>query len=156
MESIFPKLFEMLPDADHFLSLEPEELAGPLLVSLEGSQDIKPSTLISADSMRLSFEVMPSEKIQKYPPRDRNEILFRLVEAWQWLEREGLVTPRPPNLFNIRSTAGLTEYFVTRRGKSIKTSEDLAAYRKSNLLPKRQLHPIIAQKVWSISFARRL
>ena len=100
--------------------------------------------------MRLSFDVMPSEKIQKYRLRDRDEILFRLMEAWQWLEREGLVAPRPPNLFNIRSTAGLTEYFVTRRGKSIKTSEDLEAYRKSNLLPKRQLHPIIVQKVWSI------
>ena len=143
MESIFPKLFEMLPDADHFLSLEPEELAGPLLVSLDGNQYIKLSTVISAHLMSLSFDIMPSEKIQRYPSKDRDEILLRLMEAWQWLEREGFVAPRPSNPIG-------TEYFVTKRGQSIETPEVLETYHKANLLPKRQLHPIIAQKVWSI------
>ena len=43
-----------------------------------------------------------------------------------------------------------TTYFVTNRGKKIAQREDLDAYRKANLLPKGQLHPIIAQKVWSL------
>ena len=47
--SIFPKLFEMLPDAEHLLSLSAEELAGPLLVSLEGGEQINPEVIISCD-----------------------------------------------------------------------------------------------------------
>lgn len=43
-----------------------------------------------------------------------------------------------------------TTYFITRRGQIIETPEDLMAYRKADLLPKRQLHPLIAQKVWSL------
>ena len=41
--SFFSKLFELLPDADYLLSLEPEDLARPLLISLEDSQWIKPN-----------------------------------------------------------------------------------------------------------------
>jgi hypothetical protein len=37
---IFPKLFEMLPDAEELLSLEPDQLAEPLLISLEGRDSI--------------------------------------------------------------------------------------------------------------------
>ena len=49
--SIFPKLFELLPDAEHLLSLEPGELAGPLLVclvSLNDNQSMKPEEIISS------------------------------------------------------------------------------------------------------------
>ena len=50
----------------------------------------------------------------------------------------------------VRDIGLTTRYFVTRRGKKIQTSEDLETYHKTDLLPKRQLHPIIAQKVWSL------
>ncbi len=131
VDTIFPKLFELLPDAGHLLSLQPEELAGPLLISLDGSDYIEPFAIISFDL------------IQKYPAKHEQDILFALMEAWQWLEREGFVAPRP----NGSSTRS---YFVTRRGKAIETTEALEVYRKGNLLPKRQLHPTIAQKVWSL------
>ena len=73
------------------------------------------------------------------------------MEAWQWLEREGFVAPRPTSLSSatVAMAAGTT-YFVTSRGKKIKQREDLDTHRKANLLPKGQLHPIIAQKVWSL------
>ena len=156
MASIFPKLFEILPDVDCLLSLEPEELAGPLLVSLEGSDSIIPIQIIAFDVMSHVIDRMPGssqvEIRQRYPPKHHNDILFALMEAWQWLEREGFVALKPTNLGGDWSggTPTKTKYFVTRRGKSIKTLEALEAYRKSNLLPKRQLHPIIAQKVWSL------
>ena len=60
-----------------------------------------------------------------------------------------MVAPKPVFEREIRA-GGSTPYFVTRRGKSIETPDDLAAYRKANLLPKHQLHPIIAQKVWAL------
>ncbi|MYE91122.1 TIGR02391 family protein [Candidatus Poribacteria bacterium] len=149
---IFLKLFDILPDADSLLRFEPEELAGPLLVSLQNGQDdqrIIPSNVISNDPMSRAFKAMPRETRQKYPPEHNNKILFALMEAWQWLENEGLVAPRPTNLSGETSTGDITVYFVTRRGKTIQTTEDLAAYRKAKLLPKDQLHPIISEKVWS-------
>ena len=150
MDTIFPKLFEMLPEAELFLNLEPEELAGPLLVALEGSDNIIPRNIISFSVMSLCFNSMPKEKSQKYPSEHQDNMLFALMEAWQWLEREGFVALRPTNLSNLKSAGSISTYFVTKRGKCIETPEALEAYRKANLLPKRQLHPIIAQKVWSL------
>ena len=146
---MFRKLFEMLPDANSLLRLEPEELAGPLLVSLEDNQRIDPGSTISFDFMERSFEVMPRELRQRYPREHDDEILFRLMEAWQWLENEGLVAPRPTSLSRERVIDASIKYFVTKRGKTIKTTQDLAAYRKAKLLPQEQLHDIIAEKVWS-------
>ena len=146
--SFFSKLFEIFPDADILLSLEPEQLAGPLLVSLEDNEWIKPNEVISHASMKHAIQ---GDLQQKYPYNCRDKVLYALMEAWQWLEREGFVTPMPTSLVSISTTAEYgTQYFISKRGNKIQTSEDLDAYRKANLLPKRQLHPIIAQKVWSI------
>ena len=144
---MFSKLFEILPDAEDLLSLEPEQLAGPLLISLEGREQINPEGIIGYDSME--HEINRNSHL-KYPYGCREEVLFALMEAWQWLEREGFVAPRPTNLARSRSLTSTTTYFVTRRGQRVETPEDLETYRKASLLPKRQLHPIIAQKVWSI------
>ena len=124
VDTIFPKLFELLPDADHLLSLQPEELAGPLLISLDGSDLIEPSDIIS-------FGL-----IQKYPDKHDADILLALMASWQWLQREGFVAPRPTNLSEGTTVGGgVTYYFVTRRGKAIETTEALEVYRKGNLLP---------------------
>ncbi len=69
------------------------------------------------------------------------------MEAWQWLENEGFVAPRPTLSPQMGGVA--TAYFVTRRGQTIETPEALEAYRKAKLLPKDQLHLIIAEQVWS-------
>ena len=84
MQPIFPKLFSMVSDADDLLSLEPEELAGPLLLSLEGNQHIIRDNVIS-------FDAMSKEKVEKYPSKHHDDILLALMEAWQWLERKGLL-----------------------------------------------------------------
>ena len=149
LQQIFPKLFELLPEADQLLSLGPEQLAGPLLVALDGSDRIEPFEIISFHFMRLYFQAHPLVR-ERYPPEHDDEILFALMESWQWLEREGFVAPRPANLSGRTFSSGVTYYFVTKRGKTIETPEDLEVYHKGNLLPKRQLHPTIAQKVWSL------
>lgn len=64
-----------------------------------------------------------------------------LMEAWSWMEREGMVARVPG--------AHGDWFFITRRGSQIKKSSNLEAYRKANLLPRQLLHPVIAQKVWS-------
>ena len=154
---IFFKLFELLPDAEHLLSLEPEELAGPLLISLaslDDHQPIRPEGIISFGAMSSVMNhrsnQMKADLLHRYPPESHDEVLFALMEAWQWLQREGFVALCPTSLSSITSAGTITTYFVTRRGKKIETPEALEAYRKANLLPKGQLHSIIAQKVWSI------
>lgn len=149
---IFSKLFEILPDAEHLLSLEPEALAGPLLISLENNDNILPENTIGYDLMVSEIEEGSSSRNPNlnYPQESRDKVLFALMEAWQWLEREGFVAPRPMNLAGSTGSLASTTYFVTRRGQRVETSDDLESYRKANFSPKAQLHPIIAQKVWSL------
>ena len=150
IQQIFLKLFSMVSDADSLLSLEPEELAGPLLLSLAGNQHIIRDKVISFDLMKESFKAMSEEKVQKYPSKHHNDILLALMEAWQWLLSERFIAPKPTSLEGETYVGVRDVYFVTRRGKRIETPGDLETYRKANLLPKRQLHSIIAQKVWSL------
>lgn len=154
---MFKKLFELLPNAEHLLSLEPEELAGPLLVcliSLNDNQRMKPEEIISFRAMSSTIDHM-SDSVKRdlnlnYPSGCHDNVLFALMEAWQWLEREGFVAPRPKSVAHSITVGGSPAYFITRRGLRVETSEDLDSYRKVNLLPKARLHPIIAQKVWSL------
>jgi len=154
---MFSKLFEILPDAEDLLNLEPEELAGPLLVSLmdnlknnRANDKIVSPNIIIYDNMEREID-RSSHRIQNLNSSygSRDDVLFALMEAWQWLEREGFVALRPTGLARARDLSSRTTYFVTRRGQKIETPEALEAYRKADILPKRQLHPIIAQKVWS-------
>ena len=155
---MFSKLFELLPDAEDLLNLEPEELAGPLLVSLmdnlknnrENDKTVSPN-IIGYDNMEREIN-RSSHRIPNlnYPYGCRDDVLFALMEAWQWLEREGFVASKPTSLARARDMSSRTTYFVTRRGQRIETPDALEVYRKGNLLPKGQLHPIIAQKVWSM------
>jgi uncharacterized protein (TIGR02391 family) len=79
--------------------------------------------------------------VQEFPAKYQERISQALMEAWVWLEREGLIAPMPGNQGEW--------VFITRRGQRIKQAVDLQAYRKADFLPRKQLHPIIAQKVWS-------
>jgi uncharacterized protein (TIGR02391 family) len=126
-------LFSILPDPVAVLSLEPEELAGVILEIL--------NSLGSMDSGQLNRHNFSLPSNFNDFPNHREEIAEAVMEAWGWLEREGLIASKP---------GSQGEWvFVTRRGKRIHNQYDLDAYRKVNLLPKRQLHPMIAQKVWA-------
>ncbi len=60
-----------------------------------------------------------------------------------WLEREGLIAPKPGQQHDW--------VFITRRGESLKSRSDVAAYQKANLGPRQLLHPILASKAASLS-----
>jgi len=82
----------------------------------------------------------PSQTFSEYPEECREHIAQAFVEAWQWLEREGLLVPK--------IGAGPGWFAISRRGAKLQTKEDVDAYRHGNLLPKAQLHPLIASKVY--------
>lgn len=68
------------------------------------------------------------------------EVNLALMEAWTWLQSAGLLVEKAT------STGGW--FLISRRGQQITSREEFAAYRKANLLPKGQLHPLIASKVY--------
>lgn len=130
-------IYELIPDHELLLSLEPEELAGVVLEYLH--------SLPESDS-QLSFQnFSASHTVAEYPSEHQKEITKALREAWMWLQNEGFIIPTPgfyPEMVSI-----------TRQGLRVRNATDLEAYRRANLLPKQLLHPAIATEVW-LSFSR--
>ena len=124
-----PSVYSILPSHEDLLELEPEELAGVLLEALGENQNITLGSMTQKHFVR------------EYPEQHHDKILKALMEAWNWLEREGFVALLPG------LHTGSAHFFVTRRGLQVKDAVGLEVYRKGNLLSKRQLHPVIAQKV---------
>jgi len=129
-------IYKILSDEKALLNLEPEELAGVVLQYL--------NTLSENDGHLNRYNFGLPDVVEGYPEQSKTEIRKALMEAWMWLEREGLIAPKP---------GSENWFFVTRRGKRLTKALDLESYRRANLLPKNLLHSVIAQKVWS-SFIR--
>lgn len=134
MSYLFKNLFDMLPEADDLLNLEPEDLAGRLLLSLGNYQDgINPRAIIACKPMSEELRrTMPKDHQLKYPHECYKKILYALMEAWQWLESKVLVARKPADLDGRGDSGESDRYFITRRGQSIKTLKDFENYRKSN------------------------
>lgn len=130
------RISSLLSDTDCLLSLEPEELAGVVLhvlISCEDSGDrghLHRNNFVNAEAANCTTDTDKQREIAK-----------ALVEAWIWLEREGLIAPQPGQ--------SADWVFVTRRARQIGGPAGLGAYRKANQLPKAMLHPQIATKVWA-------
>jgi uncharacterized protein (TIGR02391 family) len=131
---MFRSLSSLVPSVDDLLSLEVEELAGVLLLHLNDHESgfnhkggINYNNFFNAP-VRQDYESKQSDVNQA------------LMEALAWLRSAGLLVEK----------AGLTGgwFFVSRRGRQILSRDDYAAYRKAGLLPKNQLHPLIASKVY--------
>jgi len=129
------KLYDIFPDTDALLSLEPEELAGIVLEFLNSLGE-SGNQLLNRHNFGLS------NTVDGYPQERKEEISKALMEAWVWLENEGLIVPKPASF-------GEGWMFISRRGRQVYNREGLERYRQSNLLPKKLLHPVIAQKVWA-------
>jgi uncharacterized protein (TIGR02391 family) len=131
----------LIPSLPDLLALPIEELAGVLLVHLN-------SYVYGGNAIAQNGKLNQSEffswlwKNPPYPGNSQQVIQDVLLEAWNLLENEGL-------LARTLDSASCW-FFVTRRGKTIKSRDDFASYRKGNLLPKHQIHPVIANEVYSI------
>lgn len=129
------EIYSIFPDPDALLALEPEEVGGILLQRLNSSTE--------EEQKHLNFFIFSSRhSVKKYPKKYQDKIMYALMEGAIWLENEGLIAPHPESQRDF--------VFITRRGRKLLTASDVKAYRKSNLLPKQFLHPIIAEKVWSL------
>ena len=128
-------LYSLVPDAKALLDLEPEELAGVLMEHLN-------SLSSSEQRQRLSRLIFGhAQTVQDYPQDQQKALSQALMEAWVWLEREGLLVPRPGDQ---------GEWMViSRRGQQLRTRDQVNSYRRANCLPRQLLHPRIALKVWA-------
>ena len=107
------------PPPKEILHMEPEELAPFVLRHLQKQQ---PGTL-----NRYNFTLQNDRELSEALGRDYERYAKRLMEAWVWLEREGLVAPMPGQ--------NDTWMYVTERGSKIVTAENFAAYRQASLFP---------------------
>jgi len=120
------------------LALEPEELAGVLMEHLQ--------SLPENETRRINWYNAlydPSQMFLEYPAEKRQEIRYAVLEAWMWLEREGMFVPRADE-------ASRNFYRFSRRGKRMKSRSDISAYRGQQVLRREQLHPRIAADVWAL------
>jgi uncharacterized protein (TIGR02391 family) len=122
-----------IPNPDDILALEPEELAGRVLVWL--------NSLYGTRAFNRYNVSLANHSVSGYPQHLHPQLLRAIMEAWVWLEREGFLAPEPGQ--------GEGWYFISRRGQRITQASQVADYRRGNLLPKQFLHPLIAEKVYS-------
>lgn len=121
-------LNELLQNRPVLLTMEPEELAGYLLEHLNALPAGQQEQLNRYNFMGIAYGAP-------------EEVGRALMEAWMWLEREGLLAPKP------RQTGGEWQ-FITRRGRRLQSHVDVEAFRRADLLPRARLHPLIADAVW--------
>ena len=131
---MFHSLSSLVPNVDDLLFLEVEELAGVLLVHLNGYEHT--ASHQGGINYNNFFNAPPRHDYESRQP----DVNLALMEALAWLRSAGLLVD------NASLTGGF--FFVSRRGKQITARDDFAAYRKAGLLPKGQLHPLIASKVY--------
>ena len=78
----------LIPDPEQLLALEPEELAGVLLEYL--------NSLAPGEQSQLNqHNVGTPHTVQEYPREYQHRVSEAIMEAWVWLEREGLLAPKP-------------------------------------------------------------
>lgn len=127
-------LQRLIPDPNAVLALEPEVLAGALL---EHFLSMPPNERWALHAN--TFFGTSMGPLSGYPQEVRPQIESALREAWAWLVREGLLVPKDEHGW----------YRISRRGERMRTAADVSAYRTGNLLPRQQIHPRIAQRVWA-------
>ncbi len=144
------RIIDLVPNADDLLSLEVEELAGVLLVHLNHS-GVTFRNSLTAPQGELNYKgFFAARARQRQPPPlttpepeygDRSEEVDKaLMEAWAWLESEAFLVKDP--------RSGDNFFFISRRAQRLRSREEFAAYRKSRLLPKAQLHSLISVRVY--------
>ena len=136
---MFISIRSLVPNPDDLLALEVEELAGVLVTHLNSHDSNVHTGVVQLGRVNQYNFFNNLHQHPDYPGR-QPEVSQALLEAWAWLEGEGI-------LIRDADQTGHS-FFFSRRGKRLRSREDLSAYRKASLLPKGQLHPLLAAKVY--------
>jgi uncharacterized protein (TIGR02391 family) len=134
----------IVSNPEDLLALESEEVAGVLLEYLNAVYPDEPKehTNTAQPHRHNFFNDLRNEPPYPKAGRELNHrVSLALMEAWSWLERENFIAVRV-------GFYGNDDYFITRRGRRVRSREGLQSYRNANLLPRGKVHPAIADKVY--------
>ena len=132
---MYVSLGSLVSSADDLLALEVEEVAAVLLAHLNGyDASARPGGAFNQYNFFLDLE-----RSKEYGSR-QPQVVRAFMEAWAWLQAEGFLVFVPD--------MGGHTFFLSRRAQKLKTREAFAGYRKASLLPKGQVHEVIAAKVY--------
>ena len=103
------KLVDCLPGIEDVLLLEAEELAAYLMRYLNASANELQDP--NSYSVNRESEIKPTAPLMRdYAGKRLDKVVRALMEAWSWLEREGLIIQDP-----IKAVGWL---FISRRGRT--------------------------------------
>jgi uncharacterized protein (TIGR02391 family) len=125
-------LRKLLPDLEALFSFPVEELAWLLLRAV---QEVQQGGFVALQSF--------IEETKYWQDLERfrlGEASLALSEAWAWLLNNGLLVQAPGQSDCYKIT--------TRLADRLKDDAQIDAYRKSKLLNRNLLHPIIAERAW--------
>jgi uncharacterized protein (TIGR02391 family) len=136
------ELARAIPDPRVLVGLEPEELGAKLLFLLRKRNFQRDMFLPrSLDAELWQRNGIPGHD-SLYPHNLRTSVEAALVEAWAWLEAQGLIVPAADSY-------GASGWRVlSRRAKRFEDEADFAKYAVARALPKDILHRKLSDKVW--------
>lgn len=144
------ELPRIIPDVEHLLLLEPEELGAKLLFAYRNRpiDQIENKGTFVPESLINELWASQANDAPQYPRSREQEIRHALVEAWAWLEAQGLIIP---------GTGGAVGHnpwrMLSRRARKFADEVEFTRFAVARRLPREVLHPRIAQGVW-MSFMR--
>jgi len=130
------QLKDALPPPEELLQLEPEEAAVFLLDYLCDCDEQK-----SGHLNRYNFTL--DTNIMHYAGDKTKEVGKLIMEAWCWLEKEGMLAPQPNN-------SGSDWRYVTKKGFKYRRKVDLETYKKGYLLRRENLDKSLFDNVYNL------
>jgi uncharacterized protein (TIGR02391 family) len=141
------ELLEAIPDVEALLAMEPEELGAKLLFVLRKAQQREPQRLLHLQDLNGPHLFQSNVGGRTYPANRQEEIELALLEAWQWLEIQGLLLPEQ----GTNGRSGFRRF--SRRARNFENEDQFVRYETGRRIPKESLHPRIAKTVW-MAFVR--
>src|SRR6185437_8584333 len=137
------QLVELIPNPELVVALEPAELGLRLLPVLASVRSplppLQPDHFLAtiAGSNQAGY---PGQYSTNY----RGQILVALLEAWAWLEGQGLLVHDP------RQAAPRGEWTLSRRAEQLAKEPEPHRAFSARRIPKEALHPTIREDVWAL------
>ncbi|OMZ07184.1 hypothetical protein AQ857_13175 [Burkholderia pseudomallei] len=140
------ELLTEIPDVDVLLALEPEELAGKMLLLLRARGEHQMFNVGTLRTELWDHHAAMAGRPQ-YPQNRSQEVDLAVAEALAWLEAQALIVPAE----GVNGQNGFRH--LSRRAQRFENEVAFTDYRTARLLPRDLFHPSIANDVW-LSFLR--
>jgi len=139
------QLADLIPDPDVVCAFEPEEL-GLRMLPVLATYSRSPGLRLEPDMFFPT--IIGSDQLGgypgQYPPNRRGEIRIALIEAWAWLEGQGLLV-RDPGWVGPHGIR-----MLSRRAQQLAKEPEPHRAFSARRIPKEALHSTIREDVWAL------